>query len=221
MILKDRYEEYKGVLPDYTSKLVGPWNSGPSHPGKIGSFMELYRKYNVIKSEDYYHCYIEDRGEQPLLQAAKELSEISGVDLGICQAYVYLEAIIRVTLGGEMEEKARKLIESKGYRAITPTYTEDTEYGIDLKVLYGDSLVSVIQIKPLTFFLGTTPILFKKRREIYHKRIKSTTDLNVPYTVMIYDNYGNWIKNSDKFLFFVEDCIDRNGNNKLKNANYK
>ena len=215
----DNYLQYKDLLFNYENRFVNIWNSGLSAPGVIGRLTKLYTLDGKPKTaEDFYKAYIQDRGIEPLENAAKTLNTRTGVDLGICRAWVYKKACVEANRGSFMEWKMKELIESKGYECVLPTYEEDTTFGVDAKVYKDNNLILTIQLKPLSFFLSDKDILVQKRKELLNKF--QTNPFGTRNCVMIYNN-NDWYMNGGSYLWDLTGIVENTGKTKIKNANNK
>ena len=195
----------------------------------VGCMTYLYRKYNYPATyQDFFNAYVQDhkknskingRSIEYLTKVASNLSILDGnkCDISIYFDYVVQKLIIDTFNGLQKEFEAKELIENHNLQVEEPTYSEDTDLAIDMKVKKNNMVKCAIQVKPHTFFLGNSNrSLVNDRRLAIKKENKVKDNLKIPVYYLIYNkNSGQWIKTeSGKLLHHLNNLVNEDGTTK-------
>ena len=193
----------------------------------LGCASYLYKKYGNPKTyQDFYNSYIKDhqsnspehgRDEEYLEYIAFQMRKADGNKESVSVYYDYMvrKLIIDTFNGSEMERKAKEMLKSSGYTITEPTYIEDTQLAIDFKANFKLNNY-LIQVKPITFFMGDGNESLKKDRKLaLEKKTKAEKQYNAKVLYMIYDKYTKeFLKHNGKYAFKLDKLINNDGTTK-------
>ncbi len=212
----------------HNNRLKNKWYKLNS-TSNLGCVTYLYRKYNYPATyQDFFNAYVRDHKEnsktngRSIEYLSKVASDLSSLDGNKCDISVYFDYIVQKLIidtfnGLQKEFEAKKLIEKHKLQVEEPTYYEDTDLAIDLKVIKVNCMICAIQVKPHTFFLGNSNrSLINDRRLAIKKENKVKENLNVPVYYLIYNkNSGEWIRTeSGKLLHHLNHLVNEDGTTK-------
>lgn len=190
----------------------------------IGDCSNLFQRLRPANYYDFYVKYTKDgeetflkrkempfygRTEEEIETVARKFQEKCGdyaIPLEVYIKNVYTHVIIETFDGQMCEQNVNQLLTNIGYTYEKPHGNEDSKYGIDFKVYKDNVLSFMLQIKPISFFLGTkNASLISDRKSAFAKQDLVLQKYNVPTYYMIYDidNVGNirWRSENEKLCF--------------------
>lgn len=176
------------------------------------SYYDFYKKYTkdgeeTINSRNEFIFY--GRTENEIIEVAKKYRDECGDYSYPLEDYiknVYMHVIVETFDGQVKEQQINQLLTNMGYTYDKPENDEDACYGIDFKVYKDNRLSFVLQIKPISFFIGTkNKSLIDDRISAFTKQEKVYSKFNVHTYYMVYssDDDGNvkWLTENKKLCF--------------------
>lgn len=219
----------KALEMEKTTNLHDTWYfNGFNNRNNVGCVSYLYKKYDYPKTyKQFYERYVNDdntgkleengRTEDYLVALAESLKEKDNNRFEIWDyySYIYKKLIFDTFNGLKKEKEFRDMLTASGVSNSSPTYEEDIDYGIDIKVHDNDgNLKCLLQVKPNTFFKGdrNNALRHDRQRAIQKEKIAKET-YKVPVYYVIYEkNTGKWIKNKKgKFCHLLKNLINADG----------
>ena len=201
----------------------------------IGDCSNLFQRLQPTDYYDFYVKYTKD-GEETVHnretykhygRTEKEIEEVARNYMNECGntsfsfdefvKNVYMHTIIETYDGQKKEECVNQILANLGYTYEKPQNIEDSRFGIDFKVFKENKLVFVLQIKPISFFLGNKNYsLIQDRISAFEKQMLVQNKFNVPTYYMVYksDDDGNvsWMSENGKLCFELKHlCNQENG----------
>lgn len=201
----------------------------------IGDCSNLFQRLCPTDYYDFYVKYTKD-GEDTVLNRSEfiysgrteeEIKSIAEKYRDECNDYsypledyiknVYMHTIIETFDGQLKERQVNQILTNFGYTYEKPNNDEDSKYGIDFKVFKEGKLIFVIQVKPISFFIGNkNQSLINDRKNAFKKEALVREKFNVPTYYMIYsveENGGvKWLCENNKLLFDLHRlCNEKNG----------
>lgn len=197
------------IFIQYNNKLKNKWYilNGTKN---VGCMTYLYKKYNNPKTyQQFYEAYITDkynkknpetcgRNEEYLNKVARKLMNLDNNEeqFSVYYNYIIQKLIIDTYDGLQKENQIKQKLINKGYTCVEPTYYEDVKLSIDFKVYKDNNLYCLVQIKPLSFFLGNrNQSLIQDRIKAIKKEKKAEQQFKVPLVYIIYKD-DKLIKNN-------------------------
>lgn len=202
-------------------------------PINYQDFFEKYINYispnktNSLKKDEYYGRTIND-----LLNLAKKYKELCNDDkLSIEDFFddIVNHVIIETFDGHIAENYILNVLKEKGFTVLNSDGEMDAVLGVDLIVKWKEKIISFLQIKPVTTFLGNNNIsLVNDRIEFYHKQEKLNEYIKTAYKnciiknanieYMLYDKstYDNenklkWYYKNNRSRFSLNELCDKKG----------
>ena len=186
-------------------------------------YYDFYLKYTkdgeetVHNREVFKHC---GRTEEEIEEVARKYMAECGNTSFTFEDFVknvYMHTIIETYDGQTKEQDVNQILANLGYTYEKPEKSEDSRFGIDFKVYKDGKLVFVLQIKPISFFLGSKNYsLIQDRIGAFEKQSLVMDRLHVPTYYMVYkaDDNGNvgWLTENGKLCFELKRlCNQENG----------
>lgn len=190
----------------------------------IGDCSNLFQRLRPVNYYDFYLKYTKDgedtvhnrqefkyygRTEEEIEEVAKKyMAECGNTSYTIEEFIknVYMHVIIETFDGQIKEQDVNQLLVNMGYTYEKPEKNEDSRFGIDFKVYKDCKLAFVLQIKPISFFLGRhNRSLIEDRIGAFEKQSLVLNKFNVPTYYMVYkaDDNGKvgWLTENGKLCF--------------------
>lgn len=201
----------------------------------IGDCSKLFQRLRPTSYYDFYVKYTKDGEEtasnrKEMLYYGRTEDEIRIIAekyREACRDYtypledyiknVYMHTIIETYDGQVKEEQLNEMLTRLGYTYEKPEGDEDAKYGIDFKVFKNGKLSFVLQVKPISFFLGwSNQSLIEDRIGAFKKEQLVRECFNVSTYYMVYkiDDDGNvqWLSENGKMCFELKRlCNKDNG----------
>ena len=210
------------------------WKKYADRPS-IGDCSNLFQRLRPTDYYDFYLKYTKD-GEETVHnrevfkhcgRTEEEIEEVARKYMAECGntsftfedfvKNVYMHTIIETYDGQTKEQDVNQILANLGYTYEKPEKEEDSRFGIDFKVYKDGKLVFVLQIKPISFFLGSKNYsLIQDRIGAFEKQSLVMDRLHVPTYYMVYkaDDNGNvgWLTENGKLCFELKRlCNQENG----------
>ena len=192
----------------------------------IGYVSEFFKKVKPTSFENAYDHYIlsgfldtglpkEKRGrtKEELEQLAIEWKDRCGIDLPLVDFYdtLVLHAVIETCFGMMMEKEAQEAYKHFGFDVTETEGEEDSGLAVDFIARKGEQTI-LVQVKPVSFFLGSKPDLVSDRKLVWRKQKAGLEKYpSSMYAYMVYDKDGKWAKKDGKFNLIYGDLIDKDG----------
>ena len=201
----------------------------------IGDCSNLFQRLRPVNYYDFYLKYTKD-GEETVNNRSEfkyygrtedEIEEVARKYMTECndnsftfEEYVknvYVHTIIETFDGQMKEQNISQLLVNMGYTYEKPKDNEDSRFGIDFKVFKDNRLVFVLQIKPISFFIGThNRSLIEDRIGAFEKQSLVLDRFKVPTYYMVYkvddDGVVEWLSEDGKMCFELKRlCNQENG----------
>lgn len=198
----------------------------------IGDCSNLFQRLRPSDYYDFYVKYTKDgeetlskrsefpfygRTEEEIRIIAEKYREECGDYTYPLEDYiknVYMHTIVETFDGQIKEQQVNQLLTDMGYTYEKPEQNEDSRYGIDFKVLKNNKLVFVLQIKPISFFIGSSnQSLIEDRKGAFEKQRLVNDRYKVPTYYMIYKTTDNgnvqWLSENGKICFELKRLLNR------------
>lgn len=188
-------------------------------------YQDFFNKYTLYSSEYKNTKSIAMRGltEDELNVLAwryKVECEANGEKEHDVQLYLN-EALCHIIIetfdGKKKERDFKNYLRSKGYTILKDDFFDDTVYGIDIKAVK-DNKTTLIQIKPLSFFVAERPDTQRDRINLAVKHEMTLEKYGIETMYAIYDSKtGMWLTNNNKGLAFSIDELFKYDKNNIEN----
>lgn len=201
----------------------------------VGDCSNLFQRLRPTDYYDFYIKYTKDgeetvnnrkdfkfygRTEDEIEEIAKKYKAECGNTSYTLEEFiknVYMHTIIETFDGQKKEQEVSQMLVNMGYTYEKPEKNEDSRFGIDFKVFENGKFEFVLQVKPISFFIGShNKSLIEDRISAFEKQSLVMRYFNVPTYYMVYksDNDGKvqWLKRDGKLCIKLKFlCNQENG----------
>lgn len=220
-------ERYLSLKKRFNKPDINDWYEKTyRHAKSIGYVSQFFKKNKPSSFENAYDLYTlsgfldtglpkEERGrtKEELEELADRWKADCGVDLPLVDFYdaLVLHAVVETCFGIIMEKKAQEAYQCFGFVTTETSGDDDSGCGIDFIAEKDDNTI-LVQVKPISFFLGRKEDLRKDRWVVWLKHERGLEKFpGATYAYMIYDNDGKWLKKDGKFNHHYEELVNKNG----------
>ena len=190
----DKYQRYSEIWKKYAPAIY------------IGCCSKAFEMSHCTNYEDFYYWYIVHvKTPYEIINVAKlfydDINDKSNTTLEECMRIVILHAVIETVDGKLKEIYLSNYLIKNGFEIYSPTQNDDSLKGIDI-IAVKNNIKYLIQVKPISFFLGNKKDQIDDRINNFEKEQKALNAYpNSNYFVSIYNSRENkWLSADGKNL---------------------
>lgn len=200
----------------------------------MGDMMYLLNKYNPQSLEDFYNKYTHDtdedtppryrgRSEGEIMEIAQNYKDKCDDDTPI-EDYVkntLLHLIVETWDGYIREKQFADYAEKKGYTVRKSNTEDDAKLSIDFILSKDEKDVAMIQVKPLSYFIGNENESLKfDRKQAIIKCDKAEAKYQLPMLYVLYNHNDFERSKSGKITNRLKNLVYPDGTTKLTTIYY-